>query len=144
VSDGNLRSLIQQKMPDVHFQAIETGGTGLGIPDLNGCVDGVETWTELKFTTSWRVKVRPQQVAWLERRERAGGRCFILTRQGGRDRDTLWLTASSSARLLIEGTRLDLLPPPLILGHWEGGPARWGWGEVRQTLFGGGIPPAYS
>jgi hypothetical protein len=34
----------------VHFQRIETN-VGLGVPDVNGCGDGVEFWLELKQKT---------------------------------------------------------------------------------------------
>jgi hypothetical protein len=35
----------------VHFQRIETN-VGLGVPDVNGCGDGVEFWLELKVSSA--------------------------------------------------------------------------------------------
>src|SRR5215213_7651185 len=94
MSDGGLGKLIPDHLPQVHFQRIETGGTGRGVPDLNGCWGGTEFWIENKHTAGWcvpRDKMRAEQVGWLERRARAGGRVFLAVRQTGRRRDDLWL-----------------------------------------------------
>jgi hypothetical protein len=65
-----------------HYQRIETGGTGLGIPDVNIKVDGCEeTWIELKVVQGLRVELRPEQVVWHVRRARSGGSSWVLARE---------------------------------------------------------------
>lgn len=95
--------LIQKNLPEVHWQRIETGGTGLGIPDLNYCCDGVEGWIELKSVASgWQVGLRPEQVAWLARRERAGGRTFVAVRRI----ESIYLyRGTAAAELKVDGLR---------------------------------------
>lgn len=131
MSDGGLRQIFQRYMPTVHWQAIETGGTGRGIPDLNGCVDGREFWVELKATDGWRVAIRPEQVAWIERRTRAGGNVTLAVRQRGAARDALWILDAQSPRRLINGERLSAIDP---LGCWQGGPAMWNWPAIQSLL----------
>lgn len=138
-SDGRLHEIFRERIPDAHWQRIESGGLGRGTPDLNGCLDGVEAWVENKLTLGWVVasmRSRAPQVGWLERRRRAGGRCFIAVRQTGKRRDALWLLSSGAGRSLLDGARLDELPRDLVLGRFEGGPALWGWSLVRKVLFG--------
>jgi hypothetical protein len=122
--DGGLRQLFRQHLPKVHWQAIETGGTGRGIPDLNGCLGGIEAWIELKGP---KTPMRPEQVAWIERRARAGGRVFIALRK---PRDTLILLPARGARALLEKTL------PATLGRWTGGPSAWDWEDISRLIFG--------
>ena len=128
--------MFQRHFPDGHWQAIETGSTGLGIPDLNGVISGVELWIELKLATAIAVDVRPEQVAWIERRVRAGGRAFIAVRckcsAGARRvaRDELHLYNGSSGRRLKEHG-LNARP----LGAWAGGPTKWDWKAIRDFLI---------
>jgi hypothetical protein len=139
MSDGGLHKLFAQYVPDSHWQRIETGGIARGVPDLNGCRSGVEVWIENKLTTGWTVKVRPAQVGWLERRARAGGRCFVAVRQTSPGtslrRDDLWLLSPWAARPLIDGARLSDLDPAHVHGHWGRPPARWDWSEISLILF---------
>jgi len=137
--DGGLRQILQQNMRNVHFQSIETGGTGRGIPDLNGCLNGVESWIELKSTDAWNVVIRPEQVGWAEKRIRHGGRVFLATRRrhdGGPRKgpavDELWIHRGSDIRHV---SRLGLQegPPPLIKSG--GGPSRWLWPVIEEILF---------
>jgi len=67
--------------PDIDYQRIETGGTGLGIPDVNICDAGRECWVETKIVDGNRVKLSPEQVAWHWRRTRVGGKTWILARK---------------------------------------------------------------
>ena len=137
--DGGLRKLFHAHLPQVHWQSIEAGGTGRGIPDSNGCVDGKEFWVEFKQTANYAVGLRPEQVGWMLRRTRAGGRTFIAVRRrhdGGRRRgarvDELWLYNGAGARVLSElGMKACR---GAALGIWEGGPARWGWEKVGWWL----------
>jgi Holliday junction resolvase len=125
--DGSLRQLFREHLPHVHWQAIETGGTGRGIPDLNGCFAGIEVWIELKRMVGRRVLMRPEQVAWIERRARAGGRVFIAVRKG---KEQLFLVGPTGARHLLENRF------PAVLGRWSGGPRAWNWAEITTILFG--------
>jgi hypothetical protein len=133
--DGGLCSLIQRYLRHWHWQRIETGGTGRGIPDMNGCSDGVEVWIETKVTPGWKVVIRPEQVAWAERRFRAGGRVFLAVRQTGGRRDALWLLSPLAGRRLIVGDKLSDLSEALVLGHWENGPGFWDWPRVEHILL---------
>jgi len=72
MSDGNLRQIFQQYIPEAHWQSIETL-IGRGTPDMNGCLNGTEFWIENKLTSGWAVTFETGQVAWAERRVRAGG-----------------------------------------------------------------------
>jgi len=51
---------------------------GRGVPDLNMCCEGKETWVELKIFTGGRVLLRPEQFAWGMRRVAHGGRVQVL------------------------------------------------------------------
>jgi hypothetical protein len=127
--DGGLRKLFHKNLPG-HFQAIETGGVGTGIPDSNFCIEGVEGWIEFKAADHWRVKISPHQVAWIERRQRNGGRVFIAVR---RARDELWLFRAMAGRRLLE-RRVDDVERSLLLGTWQEGVASWDWARVKEIL----------
>jgi hypothetical protein len=91
-TDAGLPHLIQTNLPLVDWARVETWAVGPGMPDLNGCYLGQDVWVECKATYGWMVsRVRIPQVAWLERRARAGGRCWVAVRQRGSRRDSLWL-----------------------------------------------------
>lgn len=138
--DGGLRKLFQQHLPMFHWQAIETGMTGRGIPDINYCHEGVEGWLECKQTGGWAVGLRPEQVAWLDRRARARGRCWVAVRRkhalGPRREavDELWLVRGSGVLVLAKGGLRDALANLVVDGIWVGGPARWDWTAVRKVL----------
>lgn len=141
--DGDLSKLFQKHLPMVDWQSVETWSTGRGVPDLNYCYNGIEGWIELKFTTAWAVKMEPGQVAWIERRKRAGGRVFLAIRRKsapgprkGSGSDELWLLDHRAAR--------ELTTPGVGLGDicgfvkyfCVGGPTRWDWDWVRGVLTG--------
>lgn len=120
-----------------HWQAIELGVLGSGVPDDNYCLDGTEGWLEYKATETYAVGLEPEQVGWIDRRMRAGGRVFVVTRrahdggpQKGPPCDELWVHEGWDAKVL---RRLGLMAAPPIL-MMEGGPSRWDWGRVRATL----------
>lgn len=138
MTDGNLRQLIQKHIPHVHWQAIETGRTGRGIPDLNYCNNGIEGWIECKQTSGWKVQVQAEQVAWIERRIRNGGRVYIAVRRKapsgprrGPPVDEFMLFNGSLARELKNGPVKHFLA--LVYGH--GGPSHWPWAGIEQTLL---------
>jgi hypothetical protein len=60
-----------------HAQPIEDGLTA-GVPDVNVCLAGVESWMEIKTGH----KLSPEQRKWLVTRARAGGRVFVLRQKG--------------------------------------------------------------
>lgn len=140
MSDGNLGQIFQKRLPKAHWQRIETL-VGRGTPDLNGCLDGKEFWIENKSTSGWVVKFEDGQVAWHERRCRAGGRTFIAVRRQanagprrGDACDELWLFHGQQAREVASDGLRGVRPMTMALGWWAGGPARWGWDQVRQIL----------
>lgn len=127
--DGGLRKIFHKNLPG-HWQAIETGGVGLGIPDSNFCIDGVEGWVEFKSTQGFKVRITAEQVSWIERRHRNGGRVFVAVR---RKDEELWLFRPlAGRRLLLKG--VDKVEKSLILGNWTGGPSNWDWDEVKKIL----------
>lgn len=132
-ADGGLRSTIIEHIIGPHWQAIETGSTGRGIPDLNGCHKSREIWIECKAADHWAVVIDPMQVAWIERRARNGGHCFIAVKRAGTE---FWLLAPGAARVLAM-PRLGLrdLPERLILGRWAGGSRNWPWATIQGLVF---------
>jgi Holliday junction resolvase len=123
----------------IDWMRVENGLTMLGVPDLNGCRGGVETWVELKATSAWSVRIRPEQVGWAERRMRSGGRVFLATRRhhsGGPRKgeavDELWLHHGRDTRHVMK-MGLDACPPPLLRS--SGGPGRWSWSQLVEILF---------
>ena len=131
MTDGRLRQLFKQHMPDFDWQAIETT-IGRGIPDLNGCIDGQEIWVEQKLTKGRRVTVTPEQVGWIERRLRHGGKVFIAVRRMVGKEDELYLVHGHHARALSLGA----WPETLCLDFWTNGPAHWNWRDVKDILLG--------
>lgn len=139
-TDGDLRSILRQRLREFHWQSIEVGATGMGVPDANFCGCGVEGWIELKQTPSRSVTLRPHQVAWLERRARAGGHVLIGVRRrhdGGPRRggavDELWILDGGDASRCLSGGLQD--GADYVLGCWSGGPSKWNWDSVRRILL---------
>lgn len=128
--DGKLNSLLRQHLPEVDWVRIESGGTGLGIPDLNYCFNGREGWIELKgIVGGFKVGMRPGQVAWIERRIRHGGKVLIFVRKA----DEAWLFDGNKVRdLVTAGIGLRIGGQALV--HYEGQPATWDWRYVRDRL----------
>jgi|TARA_R100000455_G_C6164861_1_gene48669 penicillin-binding protein-related factor A (putative recombinase) len=81
--EKNLWLLVRDNLKDFHLQRIETGMTGSGVPDVNGCYAGVEFWLELKdvSTNSNKIGLRVMQVSWIARRVAHGGKVFVLARK---------------------------------------------------------------
>lgn len=135
--DDGLRKLFHDNIGRIHFQAMELGVVGVGVPDTNYCADGVDGWIEMKSTDAHAVELEAGQVGWILRRMRNGGRVFVATRRrhdGGPRKglacDELWMHEGwDAAQLKAEG----LLSCPPIL-QMEGGPSRWDWDHVRETL----------
>lgn len=110
---------------------------GSGHPDVEGCIDGVQIWIELKSeerpkraTTKIRFKVRPSQDIWLQERVRAGFRqCWVLAQVGDAAESRLYLvpghmypnivtTEAELERMSV--TAPTLSPPKILLRAAEG------------------------
>ena len=64
-------------VPEAHWQRIENAGSlGPGVPDVNCCHRGTETWIELK--TAHGLRLHPSQSVWMRRRVAHGGRVRLL------------------------------------------------------------------
>lgn len=143
--DGGLRGTFREKLREgIHWQSIETGGTGKGIPDSNFCARwagrGIEGWIEYKWTEAWAVGLEPEQVGWLKKRVMFGGRALVAVRRcheggprKGAPQDELWLYSGLASGLL----RREGLSPdhPGFLGWWEGGKSKWDWDQIRYLLL---------
>jgi hypothetical protein len=137
--DGGLRKLFHSSLKGFHWQAVETGLTGAGVPDSNFCKGGIEGWIEHKQTDAMAIKVKGAQVGWIEQRLRHGGRVFVAVRQTttagprkGSARDGLWLYHGSAIRRLYE---VGLKHQDQRLGYWPGPPNKWDWREIEQILL---------
>jgi hypothetical protein len=139
--DGNLRTTFQKHLPDAHWQAVETWGIAPGVPDAEFCFPGgYQGWIEFKVTKLSATTITAQQVAWLERRCRYGGRAFLAVRRkrngvGARAKlrcDELHLFDGTEAHAILVGGIAGATP----LGVWSGGAARWDWDAVRCFLTG--------
>lgn len=134
--DDGLRSLFRRHLPQVDWQSIESGGVNRGIPDSNFCHRGCEGWVEFKSTKGYVVDLRPEQIGWIARRVRSGGRVWIAVRRrhdGGPRRgepvDELYLVHGCYAKKAkLDGLRG--LPSRM----YGGGPARWDWEHVLATI----------
>lgn len=137
MSDGGLRSLFRKHLKEVDWQSIETA-VSRGVPDTNGCAFGAEFWIEFKATAGWTVTLRPEQVAWLLRRSRAGGHTYVGVRRrciaGPRRQaaDELYLFPGCVARELLDG---GLRGSATLLGVWGRGPAQWDWRGIGEILY---------
>ena len=80
--EKNLWLLITENLKQIHLQRIETGMTGAGVPDVNGCAKGKEFWVELKEIHSGnKLTLRPMQISWLAKRASHGGQVFVMARK---------------------------------------------------------------
>jgi len=144
--DGGLRQLFRAKLPGFDWVSIESGSTGGGIPDSNYCVrtndiTGIEGWIEHKQTDGWAVTLRPEQVGWIARRVRCGGRVWVAVRRRtvggprqGEAADQLWLLHGRHA---VAAKATGLRGPwatPGTVHTWHGGPAAWDWRAIAAVL----------
>lgn len=135
--DGGLWPLLKAGLSWWDWQRIESGLTGLGIPDVNGCSKGHEVWIELKGTSGWKPYIRPEQIGWAERRARSGGKVFLFVRRqcdAGPRRigaDELWIYPATGPRAVAVGG-LKSMTPLLLL---QGGARNWDWRAVEEILL---------
>lgn len=135
--DGDLRNLLIENIRHFHWVRVETGGITPGVPDANACWDGREVWVEAKRTSNWSITFEPLQVAWIHRRTREGGNCWIAIRRmhGGGPRrgppvDDFYLVRG---RDVIRLAQMGLQSVPWQ--RWTGGPAGWNWQEIGHSLM---------
>lgn len=134
--DGGLRALFMGRIKNAHWQAIETWSTGQGVPDCNVCLAGAETWIEFKTTATNALRISKEQVGWIERRLRAGGRVLVIVRwrcaAGPRReaRDELLIYDGSNVRALMLGG----IAATIAMIRWDGGPRAWDWNAITEIL----------
>lgn len=146
--DDGMRPLFRKHIPHFHWQSIETGGTGQGIPDSNFCAPpltplgpGFEGWIEYKATEHWSVDLLPEQIGWLMRRARTGGRVWIAVRRRhdggprlGPPVDELYVFPGALAKVAKAGGGLRAPDVQRATRRWQGGPLRWDWRAVAALL----------
>lgn len=141
-TDGGLRGIYRTKLPGIHWSPIETGHIVQGVPDCEGCAEGVAFWVENKKTDAYAVTVRTMQRGWHARRALCGGRSFIAVRlvapagpRRGEARDEFWLYPGAQAiDLALQGLRLT----PML--REVGGPGRWSWRSIREAFLRAPLP----
>lgn len=136
--DDGLRGHFRTRMLGVHWQSIESAVTGGGIPDLNGCAEGVDFWIECKKTDAWKPEIKPAQSAWAIARIRMGGRVLLATRKrhdGGPKKgpacDELWIHSGMFTGIVKAGG-LTAAPTLLVC---SGGPGRWDWDQIKEVCL---------
>jgi hypothetical protein len=121
--------------------------TSPGVPDAHATAGPplCEFWVEFKRTSGWTVPLEVEQVGWIKRHVRHGGRAYVAVRRlsAGGPRsppaDELYLLwGGGAAAVRAGGLRAVVGNPPalprVLLGSWAGGPAAWDWGTVGGLL----------
>lgn len=115
---------------DVHWTRVEAWSLP-GVPDLNGCMQGMDFWVELKVLTTKSDKKfpkwRPHQVAWQTSRTSVGGLVWNLVHHLSSNR-LLFIRGDNLAKRLMDGDE----------GNYDG----WidmpndydGWKQVLEQL----------
>ena len=70
---------VKKALKDAHLVRIENRSTP-GVPDVNGCYNGIEFWLELKVIKGNSLQLSKFQKAWIYERTRVGGKVFVLAR----------------------------------------------------------------
>ena len=105
---------LRKKLPPGHDIRVENPACP-GTPDFNDCVNGVEFWIEFKqvkampkllSTPVFSGCLRPEQVVWLYKRSRVGGRCYIAG--SVEDLDITYIISGKHAREFNSLTRVEL------------------------------------
>ncbi len=138
--DGGLRSEFRKHLPQFDWVSIESNTGVRGIPDSNYCRNGIEGWIEYKTTSGWAVTLAPEQIGWIARRVRCGGRVWIAVRRRhaggprlGPPVDELWLLPGELAVQARTGGLRPLSGHPRVASY-AGGPSRWNWAAVAARL----------
>lgn len=113
MKEKEFKKIIRGLVPAAHWQPIESWQIAAGIPDLNGCLRGVEVWVEAKIAWGNKVNLTALQTNWLNQRSAAGGRCYIAVAV----KQELWIYHGFRAREVREhGLKR---PPNLIIDHYN-------------------------
>ncbi len=129
MTERQLYGRLRRRLPRAHFQRIESR-VGPGVPDVNMCYRGCESWIELKVVSRPKLggpihpRVRAAQVAWLARRRKAGGNAWLLL---GLDTDVLLFDGAVAADVGRGGTEAELAALARAVG----------WDQVEQVLMRG-------
>lgn len=77
MNEANIKATLLNKWPAAHWISVESS-TQNGIPDMNMCYNGKETWLELKVLRGQSIFLETFQLQFHIQRNRAGGRSLIL------------------------------------------------------------------
>ena len=139
-TESQVRQDVQRHIQGPHWTPVETYLTARGVPDLNGCLDGIEAWIEIKIITGRRFQrpFSPNQRTWIKRRVAVGGHCFLLAshrHNGGKLKgppvDRLYLWSWELAKMPVSDSPLD--HTELIL--WQSDGPRHDWIGLEKILF---------
>jgi hypothetical protein len=109
----------------------------LGIPDVNVCSDGFESWIELKTSVEPKRKTTPlmgsnhklsiDQRNWMMRQVKAGGRCYILI-----STDKRWLLINGNYADFVNEQTVEQL---IKVAEWNTVKSgKIDWDDLRKVL----------
>ena len=144
-SDGGLKSLFKDHLPEIFWQPIEAS-SATGLPDMHYCFKHPEYiycsgWIEFKLAKTNRLQhpPTPQQIAWAEQYWRQSGRVWCIVRKKNETRknkcDELHFFHGEGMRYL-SGTfgGIENVPKLYQKGKWSGGPSKWDWKAIKEIL----------
>ena len=110
--------------------------TVVGMPDVNLCIEGRESWIEIKAPREPKRETTPlfgsnhkvslEQTNWMKRQTDAGGRCFFFIGTNMR-----FLLLSGAIGAIINTMSVEELRKVAL---WEGMRRKADWKELRETL----------
>lgn len=115
MSERALANRVMKALKPLHAIRVENP-CHPGTPD----VDTARGWIELKQVDSWPKRAStplrlphftPQQKIWLDKRTRAGGRCWVLVQV---EREYFLLSGATASTILGEATREQLFEASLF------------------------------
>ena len=119
-TENTLWRLINKNLPGPQWTRIETGQTGRGVPDLEGCWDGQSVWVELKIVRSGKIKLTMNQANWHRARDVVGGRSVILASDPKKNKLCLWRGCCAMPLFCDPDTPPETtLPGPLNGESWR-------------------------
>lgn len=124
-TEADLYKLLKNGIPDAHWQRLESWKIAGGIPDVNGCLNGIDVWVELKVSPNETTELQDR---WIEKRIKAGGRVFILTIEDAPGRGVV-----KNRRCLMLQTPQPQGSPlsPIIVAFRE----PFEWSLIRDSIF---------
>ena len=101
MAESDFRRYIKKKIVEhvsnfayIDITSIESY-TSRGIPDLNMCCDGYESWVECKHEKGNQIKMRPEQKNWIRYRSSCGGNVYVLVKRQTAKKDCIELWDAS-------------------------------------------------